>query len=172
MAKRNVLERLWRLRELEEEQSRLELEARVTERNRIAQYLAEVFAEAALSRGEFLARLADPDTAARTGALVELELARRGQAAIRPRLDEAEAGVELRRDEFLTRRTGRRQVETLLDREREAARAETARSAQQMLDDWYGRRGPLRTPSERADNAKPAQSSPVSDLAKPSMKSA
>ena len=50
MAKRNVLERLWRLRELEEEQSRLELEARVTDRNRIAQHLAEFSANAARSR--------------------------------------------------------------------------------------------------------------------------
>jgi flagellar export protein FliJ len=156
MAKRNVLERLWRLRELEEEQSRLELGARVAERNRIAQNLAEVSANAATSRGEFVVRMGDPDTAARTGALVELEQARRRQTVIRPRLDHAETEVELRRGEFLTRRTGRRQVETLLDREREAARAETARRAQQMLDDWYGRRGPLRTPSEQAGKVKPA----------------
>ena len=171
MAKRNVLERLWRLRELEEEQSRLELEARVTERNRIARHLAEVSSGAARSRGEFVDRLADSDTAARTGALVELEQARRGQAAIRPRLDQAATDVELRRDEFLARRTGRRQVETLLDREREAARAETARRAQQMLDDWYGRRGPKRTASEPADDAKPAQSGPTLDSIGPSMKS-
>lgn len=156
MAKRNVLERLWRLRELEEEQSRLELEAQVAERNRIAQHLAEVSSGAARSRDEFVARLADLDTAARTGAMVELEQARRGQAAIRPRLEQAETEVEARREVFLTRRTGRRQVETLLDREREAARSETARRAQQMLDDWYGRRGPLQTPSGQAGEVKPA----------------
>lgn len=156
MAKRNVLERLWRLRELEEEQSRLELEAGVVERNRIARELAEISADAARSRGEFVARLGDPDTAARTGALLELEQARRGQAAIRPQLDHAEIEVERHREEFLTRRTVRRQVETLLDREREAMRTETARRAQQVLDDWYGRRGPLQTPSGQAGNAKPA----------------
>jgi hypothetical protein len=31
-------------------------------------------------------------------------------------------------------------VETLLEREQKMAREETARRAQQMLDDWYGRR--------------------------------
>jgi len=36
MAKRQALKRLWRLREMEEEQSRLELEARVVDRNRVA----------------------------------------------------------------------------------------------------------------------------------------
>jgi flagellar export protein FliJ len=157
MAKRNVLERLWRLRELEEEQSRLELEARVAERSRVAQNLAEISANAAKSRGDFLARLGDPDTAARTGALVELEHARRGQTAIRPRLDQAEAEVELQREEFLARRTGRRQVETLLDRVREAARSETARRAQQMLDDWYGRRGSVRKSPRQVEGARTVQ---------------
>ncbi len=110
MAKRNVLERLWRLRELEEEQSRLELEALVGERNRIAQNLAEVSSGTVRSRGEFVARLGDIDTVARTGALIELEQGRRRETAIRPRLVHAEAEVELRRNEFLVRRTGRRQV--------------------------------------------------------------
>ena len=172
MAKRNVLERLWRLRELEEEQSRLELESGVAERNRVAQELAEVTAEAARNRREFAARLGDSDTAARTGALVELGRARRWQSAIRPQLDKAEADVELRREEFLARRTTRRQVETLLDREREAARIETARRAQQMLDDWYGRRGPVAQPSERVESAKPVELGSIAENAEPSMNSA
>jgi len=172
MAKRNVLERLWRLRELEEEQSRLELEAQVGERNHIAQQLAEAIAGAARSRGEFVARLGDSDTAGRTGALVELEQGRRRQTAIRPQLDNAEAAVELRREEFLARRTTRRQVETLLDREREAARVEAARRAQQMLDDWYGRRGMAGKLWEPVESAKESPSPPISGASASSMNSA
>jgi len=147
MAKRQALKRLWRLREMEEEQSRLELEARVVDRNRVAERLATVVEEAVQSRKSFAARLGDPDTVARTAALMELEQARRLQTAIRPHLEQAESEVELRREEFLARRTGRRQVETLLDREEEKAREATARRAQQMLDDWYGRRKPETPPS-------------------------
>jgi flagellar export protein FliJ len=134
------LERLWRLRELEEEQSRLELEARVGDRNRAAQRLAGAVESGARSRKAFAAALGDPNTATRQGALLELEHARRRQAVLRPQLEQAEGELEIRREEFLARRTERRQVETLLEREQAMALEETARRAQQMLDDWYGRR--------------------------------
>ena len=140
MARSRVLERLWRLRELEEEQSRMALEARVVDRNRVAARLSEVREGAMRSRTALAAHLGDPDTAARTGALMELEQSRREQTEIGPRMEQAESEVELRREEFLARRTGRRQVETLLERGQEEAREAIARRAQQMLDDWYGRR--------------------------------
>jgi flagellar biosynthesis chaperone FliJ len=157
MAKRNVLDRLWRLRELEEEQSRLELESRVGKRNRIAQNRTEAAADVARSRGEFHARLGDPDAAARTGALVEWEEARLRQDAIRSQLENAEAAVEVQRDDFFARRIARRQVESLLEGEREAGRVETARRAQQILDDWFGRRGTAGRPPELVHPVKALQ---------------
>jgi len=140
MANRRVLERLWRLRGLEEEQSRMALEACVAERNRAEETLADAGRSVARSRGEFVARLGDANTAARAGALLELERNRRYREALRPRLASAEAEVLAGREEFLLRRTGRRQVETLLEQEQQQKAQETARRAQQMLDDWYGRR--------------------------------
>ncbi len=172
MAKRQVLERLWRLRELEEEQCRLALEERVRHRDRIAQRLESASQSVALNRKAFTARLGDPDTAARSGALLELEQARRQQAAIRPQVEIAEAEVEQRREEFLMQRTERRQVETLLERERQAAREDTARRAQQVLDDWYGRRRPGLPLPETKTRFVDVDSPCASGNSKPSMKTA
>lgn len=125
------------------------LEARVAQRNRVAETLAEAALGVARSRREFTDRLGDPDTAARTGALVELERDRLHRETLLPQWERAEADVEAGRQEFLTRRTERQQAETLLEQERQAAARETARRAQQMLDDWFGRRiGALRERGE------------------------
>jgi flagellar export protein FliJ len=172
MAKRRVLERLWRLRELEEEQSRLALEARVQDRDRIAQRLESATQGVVQSRRVFADRLGDPDTATRTGALAELGQARRRQAAIRPQFELAEIEVERGREEFLARRTGRRQLETLLERGQQAAREETARRAQQMLDDWYGRRRPSISSSNKSARLGSENAPRASGDLKTSMKSA
>jgi hypothetical protein len=55
-------------------------------------------------------------------------------------LKEAERELERQREEFLRRRVDRRQVETLVTEARLGAEQEAGRRAQQMLDDWYGRR--------------------------------
>jgi flagellar export protein FliJ len=172
MPGKRTLERLWRLRELEEEQSRLALEERVQDRDRIVQRLESASRAAVQSRRIFAERLGDPDTAARTGALVELEHARRRQAAIRPQFEVAETNVEMGREEFLTRRTARRQLETLLEREHRAAREEIVRRAQQMLDDWYGRRQPGIAASRERARLETENSPRPSDDLKPSMNSA
>jgi flagellar export protein FliJ len=156
MAKGRALERLWRLRELEEEQSRVELESKVLDRRRVETQLAEATESAAHSRQVFADRLADPDTSARAGAILELEQARRSEAVLRPRWENAAAEVERQREEFGVRRTGRLQVETLLDREREAEREDAIRRAQQMLDDWYGRRRSVNIVSNRIDGSSSA----------------
>jgi len=120
----------------------MELESSVLERDRVAKRLAQVTEDGIRSRKTFAARLGDPDTVARTGALLELERAGRLHTEIRPQLEKSESDLERIREQFLATRTGRRQVEALLDREEEAAREATVRRAQQMLDDWYGRRRP------------------------------
>lgn len=151
MAKRRVLVRLLRLRELEEELSRVELEAAVGARNRVAAEQAAAAGRQAQARGGFAASLGDRDTAGRTGAVIAMEQARRQQVRIEPRLESADQEVIRQREGYLTRRTGRQQVETLLEREHRTQQEETARRAQQMLDDWYGRRPPK--PGERLPKA-------------------
>jgi hypothetical protein len=50
---------------------------------------------------------------------------------------------------FQMRRTGRRQVETLLDQEHAKVLEEAGRRAQRMIDDWYGRRS-FQSPDRRS----------------------
>jgi flagellar export protein FliJ len=142
MTVKRVLSRLLRLRELEEEQSRLELEAAVGNRNRVAQELTVVVHRQIQGRMDFVNGISEKDTAGRTGAVIEMEQARRQRLRIEPRLESADAVVMRQREQFMARRIGRRQVETLVDQERLAAREQAGRRAQQMLDDWYGRRVP------------------------------
>jgi flagellar export protein FliJ len=142
MAVQRILRRLQRLRELEEEQSRLELEAAVGNRNRVAQELAAAVQQQIQGRTDFVNGISEEDASGRTGAVIEIEQARRQRLRIEPRLEAADIEVAKQREEFMARRTGRQQVETLVDQERKTEREEAGRRAQQMLDDWYGRRGP------------------------------
>jgi len=142
MAEKRVLHRLLRLRELEEELSRVQLEAAVADRDRVAEELAAAAERQALGRKGFVASLGDVDTAERTGGILSMEQARLQRGRIEPRLQAADAGIVRQREEFLSRRIGRRQVETLVEREEAEARTENNRRAQQMLDDWFGRRAP------------------------------
>jgi len=154
LAERRVLARLLRLRELEEEQSRTELEAAVGVRNRVRVELAEVSDRQTLGRRNFATGIAARDPLGRTGAMMELERAREQQVKIRTRFDASEAEVARQREEFLLRRTERRQVETLVDDQQAMDVIETARRAQQMLDDWYGRRGTKETARGLSASAK------------------
>jgi len=145
MAVRRVLTRLLRLRELEEEQSRIQLESAVGERDRVQEDLARAAEYLTQGRQSFTAGIANRDALGRTGAALETEQARQQRHRILPQLRAAEAEVTRQREEYLLRRTDRQQVETLVENEKKMAAVEAARRAQQMLDDWYGRRGRTRS---------------------------
>lgn len=137
---KRTLNRLLRLRELEEEQSRLELELAVAERNRAQQEIALAARRQALGRSNFAAGIVEQNRLARAAGLFEAEEAHRQRLRLHPQLEAADAAVARQQAEFLLRRTGRRQVETLVENEHDKAEIEAGRRAQQMLDDWYGRR--------------------------------
>lgn len=169
MANRRVLSRLLRLRELEEEMSRMELESAVGDRNRVAGEFAAAVNRQALGRQGFLVSIGDPDTAGRTGAVISMEQARKLSARIAPMLEAADREVVRRREEFLSRRTGRQQVETLVEGEQQALKEEAGRRAQQMLDDWYGRRSPRQAERQTkpAIAAPEATDSPAAEVSLP-----
>jgi flagellar export protein FliJ len=150
MAVRRVLTRLLRLRELEEEQSRIKLESAVGDRDRVHEDLARAAECLIQGRQSFTAGIVNRDALGRTGAVLETEQARKQRLRILPRLQAAEAEVMRQREEYLLRRTGRRQVETLVENEKGMAMVEAARRAQQMLDDWYGRRGQTKGATARS----------------------
>jgi flagellar export protein FliJ len=140
MAIQRTLTRLLRLRRMEEEQSRLVLEAAVAERNRAEEELTVAAQHQAQGRRNFVTGILAQSQPGRTGGLMEMEQARRAQLRLLPTLTAAEAEVVQQSAELMARRTGRRQVETLVENGRRQADADVARKAQQMLDDWYGRR--------------------------------
>jgi flagellar export protein FliJ len=146
---RRVLTRLLRLRELEEEQTRIQLESAVGDRDRVQEDLAQTADYLTQGRQSFRASVTNRDAMGRTGAVLETEQARQQRLRILPRLQAAEAEVTRQREEYLLRRTGRRQVETLVENEKEMAAVETARRVQQILDDWYGRRGQMKRTAAR-----------------------
>jgi len=142
MSIKPVLARLLRLRGLEEEQSRLELENTAAALGRVEQERAAVTRRQAMGRRVFVTGIEQSDNRCRPAAVIEMELAQRQRAQVDLRLTAIESEVERQRDEFLERRTRRQQVETLVDAARAESEVTAARRAQQMLDDWYGRRGP------------------------------
>jgi len=144
MSVKPVLARLLRLRELEEEQSRLELEAAVAAQGSVERERNAVAQRQASERRAFVAGVEGGDYRVCTGAIVEMEQARSERGRIEVRLAGVENEVRRQREEFIARRTSRKQVSTLVDAAREESEVEVARRVQQMLDDWYGRRGPKR----------------------------
>ena len=140
MPRKRVLSRLVRLRELEEEQGRLSLEDAVRRRGRVCEEMDHAKKETEMGRMSFLNGVARRDALGRTGGLIGMEIGVRECARVAPRLQGADREVELQREEFLRRRTARMQVESLATEARNLAEAEVAQRAQQILDDWYGRR--------------------------------
>jgi hypothetical protein len=148
-----ALRRLLRIRDLEEEQSRLALASALGELHRLEDALA---ATAQLERrGRSLVGISAgtgelPD---RLAGLEEMRTAARRVAALAPRIVDAELDAAELRQEFLSKRVERRQAETLI-KETEARDAlEAGRRGQQALDDWYrNRRHREEAQRDRASN--------------------
>ena len=134
------LARLLRIRELEEERSRLELEAAVREQNRIASALEEAVRHEAQARRDFASGVSDMDAAGRAAAVIEMERSRRQQDFFELMLNSVESEVIRRRREFRTCQTEKEQVEELLHKEKANLQEKADRRVHQLLDDWYARR--------------------------------
>ncbi|MGA2168053.1 MAG: hypothetical protein ABSG62_07550 [Terracidiphilus sp.] len=140
MAASRALRQLLRIRDIEEEQSRLALESALSQLNRLEHALA-----ATAERDRRGRRLVD--ASARTGelpdrlaGLEETRAAGRHAAALAPRIADAELGVAARRREFLLKRVERRQAETLIQEAEARDAVEAGRREQQALDDWFRNR--------------------------------
>jgi hypothetical protein len=137
MAVSKSLLRLLRIRDLQEEQSRIALASATGELRQLER--ASVAAGERARRGR---RLVDhsaltgevPD---RQAGLEETRAAQRATLFLGPRIEDAEDRAGMLEEVFLARRVERRQAATLIE-EAEAVQAlETERRAQQSLDDWY-----------------------------------
>ena len=142
MPKKDTLNRLLRLRELKEDQSRMALESAAAVRDQMQGQLQQTLCDQAQGRLDFIAGVMAADLPVRIAGLLELESATARQNVVRPRLDAAERVMREKREEFLMHRTERLQLDSVVDQAKQLQQAATARRAQQMLDDWYGRGEP------------------------------
>ena len=140
MAVSKTLERLRRLRDLEEEQHRLALESatgqlRKLEAARHAAGETERAGRALVGASAHTGVLAD-----RQGGLVQAKAAGRRAALLEHQVAHAEAAIQHLRQAFLEKRVERRQAETLVSESEARSAIELNRRSQRALDDWHGSR--------------------------------
>ena len=132
----------------------MELELAVADRKRLQQDREVAIGQQNQSKQEIVSAIERSESASRITALLEVEHACNLRETIETHLVTAESEIIRQREEFLLRRTGRQQVEKLLEDAIRKSEIEAGRKAQQMLDDWYGQRiRALRTDASRKRTA-------------------
>ncbi len=133
-----ALQRLLRVRAIEEEQHRLALESSVGELRNLERARDAADARERQGRDGVTKSVLSGELADRQAGLVEVTVAQGQARALAPRIAWSEAQAIRLRQDYLEKRVERRQAETLI----EEAAAEDAvcsnRRTQQSLDDWYG----------------------------------
>ena len=140
MAVSRGLRRLLRIRELEEEQGRIALEAAMGDLSRLRNAQA-----ATAERGRRGRRLVSSSAVTgefpdRLAGLEETRGAERLAAALAPRIADADEEVANLREDYLARRVERRQAETLIVEAEARDALDADRKSQQALDDWFRNR--------------------------------
>ncbi len=137
MAVSRSLRRLLRVRELEEEQRRLELESASAELNKLQGALAGAIERGRTGRRLISASAGSGELSDRLAGLEEIRTGIRFVEVLTPRIAEQEEQVAARRDEFMVKRIERRQAETLIEEKESRDAVEEGRRSQQGLDDWF-----------------------------------
>lgn len=137
MAVSRALKRLLRIRELEEEQSRITLESVLLELHQLEVALTHSGERERMGREMVRASAQSADLGARQAGLVETQAATQTSTWITARKAEVEEEVIEQREAFLMRQMRRRQAETMVDEAERRQSAESARKEQHALDDWH-----------------------------------
>ncbi|MGA2833730.1 MAG: hypothetical protein ABSE55_11740 [Terracidiphilus sp.] len=152
MAVSRALRRLLRIRDLQEEQSRLVLESVQGELHRLENAMAATLARDRQGRSLVQAGARTGELPDRLAGLEETRVASLHAAALAPRIDATGEEVAGLRKDFLFRRVERRQAETLIQETEAREAVENGRRSQQALDDWYGSRPRGNGGGARADD--------------------
>jgi hypothetical protein len=140
MAGSRALRRLLRVRELQEEQSRLALESSQAELNRLEDALKTTENRDRSGRRLLDASVGTGELPDRLSGLEESRTAARIAAVLAPRIGAKKMEVNTRREEFLVVRVARKQAESLIADAEIADAVEAGRRGQNTLDDWYSSR--------------------------------
>jgi hypothetical protein len=137
MAVSRAMRRLLRIRTIEEEQSRLELEGAQIDLGRLRDALDKAVLRGSSGRRLFQAGVYNGELPDRLAGLEETRGADRRARALTPHIADAEQDVAILHEEFRAKRIDRRQAETLIEEADAQAVLEAARRTQQALDDWF-----------------------------------
>lgn len=140
MAVSHALRRLLRIRELEEEQSRLALESTVAELNSLERALVAAAERDHQGRLLIGASAHSGELPDRLAGLEEMRAATRRTTALLPRIEDVKLDVTAMREAFIGKRVQRRQAESLIQATEAQDAIEAGRRSQQGLDDWYRNR--------------------------------
>jgi len=147
------LERLRGIRQTEERQSGLLMESALAELRRIEIALRRAqernrraleLVGSSVRTGEWIDRIAGIEETAATDRLMSI---------LALKMEAAEKQAEKIRQEFLSKRIERRQVETLLEEAETQDALETKRKNQRSMDEWH--RGQHRAKTKETTNAVP-----------------
>lgn len=143
------LDRILRIRELLEEVAELEFAQVVSEVQRLETASSDQGKLSQQSRAEALVSLAvrEPESRRWMTALSDAEIFRWKQQRLGLLALARQPSLESAREEFLTRRRERRQIEALLAAADRAEWVERSRREQKGLDDWFQTRATLKKDS-------------------------
>lgn len=134
------LEKLLRIRGVEEEQRRRALEASETELRSLVQNAKIARQTEQLGRRREVAGMVSGEITERQAGLVESGAAQKRSRMLADRIVVAETETAAGRQAFLEKRVERQQVETLVEQAAAREAVETLRRSQRDVDDWFGTR--------------------------------
>ena len=140
MAVSRALRRLLRIREIEEEQGRMAMKSALADLHRLERALTASLERERRGRRLVQASARSGELPDRLAGLEELRGADRLAQVLAPRIVDSEQSVAGLREEFLSMRVARRQVETLIEEAEARDAVDAGRRSQQALDDWYRNR--------------------------------
>ncbi|HEV2445345.1 MAG TPA: hypothetical protein VGS58_05465 [Candidatus Sulfopaludibacter sp.] len=135
-----ALERLRRLRTMEEEQRSAALESALGELHALERARDAAGRSERQGRERVALSATSGDSVDRLAGLVEIECARRRARQLALRIIAAEQETGRRRKELLDKRVELRQVGTLIEKAEAREEIESGRRSQRTVDDWYGAR--------------------------------
>lgn len=140
MSRPKTLERLLRIREIEEEQKRLQLDAALAKLESLEKTRDLAAGMERQGRTLIGSSVISGEVADRQTGLMEMEIARRRVRMLALRIASAQKESMERRRDFIDKRIERRQAESLVEQEDSREKLESGRRSQRSVDDWYGAR--------------------------------
>jgi len=131
------LKRLVRVRELEEERSRLALDSAVAERDRLTHALELASHRERNGRALIVLSAHSGELCDRLAGLEETRMAHRLRELLFERIAAAELEVSEQRERYLSTRIKRRQADTLIEEAERKDAEQCVRRDQQDLDEWF-----------------------------------